>query len=193
MKVIENMVTMPVDRTANYRTQSFERDGRDQFAGGRPIQSDTVPAGDLKIKQYRLVRPAELYLGHPVLSDSDRELECWSLRHRCHAFNTRDDQIKPNSRIRFRNGSDLECEVVLCIQRQTLARNNKHVDIAELHAPFTHQQLILTEAIGRLVLDDYSATLFSSSPATFAAIDAEVARGHQLADAIERIAFPANP
>jgi conjugal transfer ATP-binding protein TraC len=50
-----------------------------------------------------------------------------------------------------------------------------------------------TEAIGRLVLDDYSATLFSSSPATFAAIDAEVARGHQLADAIERIAFPANP
>ncbi|MBA4162552.1 MAG: type-IV secretion system protein TraC, partial [Novosphingobium sp.] len=50
-----------------------------------------------------------------------------------------------------------------------------------------------TEAIGRLVLDDYSATLFSSSPATFAAIDAEMARGHQLADAIERIAFPDNP
>jgi conjugal transfer ATP-binding protein TraC len=48
-----------------------------------------------------------------------------------------------------------------------------------------------TEAIGRLVLDDYSATLFSSSPQTFAAIDAEIARGHQLADAIERIAFAA--
>ena len=47
-----------------------------------------------------------------------------------------------------------------------------------------------TEAIGRLVLDDYSATLFSSSPQTFAAIDAEIARGHQLADAIERIAHP---
>jgi conjugal transfer ATP-binding protein TraC len=46
-----------------------------------------------------------------------------------------------------------------------------------------------TEAIGRLVLDDYSATLFSSSPQTFAAIDAEITRGHQLADAIERIAF----
>ena len=46
-----------------------------------------------------------------------------------------------------------------------------------------------TEAIGRLVLDAYSATLFSSSPQTFAAIDAEIARGHQLADAIERIAF----
>lgn len=45
------------------------------------------------------------------------------------------------------------------------------------------------EAIGRLVLDVYSATLFSSSPETFAAIDAEVARGHQLADAIEQIAF----
>jgi conjugal transfer ATP-binding protein TraC len=47
-----------------------------------------------------------------------------------------------------------------------------------------------TEAIGRLVLDQYSATLFSSSPATFAAIDGELARGHALADAIERIAFP---
>lgn len=47
-----------------------------------------------------------------------------------------------------------------------------------------------TEAIGRLVLDQYSATLFSSSPATIAAIDGELARGHALADAIERIAFP---
>lgn len=46
------------------------------------------------------------------------------------------------------------------------------------------------ESIGRLVLDDYSATLFSSSPDTFAKIDAELARGMQLADAIERIAFP---
>ena len=50
-----------------------------------------------------------------------------------------------------------------------------------------------TEAIGRLVLDDYSATLFSSSPQTFAAIDAEIARGHQLADAIETIAFATRP
>jgi len=49
------------------------------------------------------------------------------------------------------------------------------------------------EAVGRLVLDDYSATLFSSSPQTFAAIDAEIARGHQLADAIERIAFADAP
>ncbi len=48
------------------------------------------------------------------------------------------------------------------------------------------------ESIGRLVLDDYSATLFSSSPDTFAKIDAELARGAQLADAIERIAFPHN-
>ena len=47
------------------------------------------------------------------------------------------------------------------------------------------------ESIGRLVLDPFSATVFSSSPATFAAIEAEIARGHQLADAIERIAFPA--
>jgi conjugal transfer ATP-binding protein TraC len=49
-----------------------------------------------------------------------------------------------------------------------------------------------TEAVGRLVLDEFSATLFSSSPATFAAIQDEIERGHTLADAIERIAFPDN-
>ncbi len=46
-----------------------------------------------------------------------------------------------------------------------------------------------TEAIGRLVLDPYSAALFSSSPATYAAIQTEIARGTQLAEAIECIAF----
>ena len=49
------------------------------------------------------------------------------------------------------------------------------------------------ETIGRLVLDPYSAAVFSSSPHTFAAIEAEIARGHTLADAIERIAFPDTP
>ena len=46
------------------------------------------------------------------------------------------------------------------------------------------------EAIGRLVLDPFSATVFSSSPATFAAIEAEIAAGCSLAQAIERTAFP---
>ncbi|MEO6716423.1 MAG: DUF5934 domain-containing protein, partial [Novosphingobium sp.] len=46
------------------------------------------------------------------------------------------------------------------------------------------------ETIGRLVLDPFSATVFSSSPATFAAIEAEMARGLPLLGAIERTAFP---
>jgi conjugal transfer ATP-binding protein TraC len=48
-------------------------------------------------------------------------------------------------------------------------------------------------AVGRLVLDPYSATLFSSSPKTFAAIDALIAEGLSIDEAIERIAFPDNP
>jgi conjugal transfer ATP-binding protein TraC len=45
------------------------------------------------------------------------------------------------------------------------------------------------ETIGRLVLDDYSATVFSSSPDTFAAIDAELALGRPLEVAIENVAL----
>lgn len=50
-----------------------------------------------------------------------------------------------------------------------------------------------TLAVGRLVLDPYSAALFSSSPKTFAAIDAMIADGLSMDEAIERIAFPDNP
>lgn len=48
------------------------------------------------------------------------------------------------------------------------------------------------ETIGRLVLDPLSATVFSSSPATFAAIEARMREGCSLEAAIERTAFP-NP
>ena len=47
-----------------------------------------------------------------------------------------------------------------------------------------------TQAIGRLVLDPYSATLFSSSPDTFAAIEARLAAGEPIEVAIEAVAFP---
>jgi conjugal transfer ATP-binding protein TraC len=47
-----------------------------------------------------------------------------------------------------------------------------------------------TQAVGRLVLDPYSATLFSSSPDTFAAIEARVATGEPIDAAIEAVAFP---
>jgi conjugal transfer ATP-binding protein TraC len=45
------------------------------------------------------------------------------------------------------------------------------------------------ETIGRLVLDPFSATVFSSSPATYAAIEGGMARGATLTEAIERIAY----
>ena len=45
-------------------------------------------------------------------------------------------------------------------------------------------------AMGRLVLDPYSATLYSSSPQVFAAIDAKTAAGMSMAEAIEEVAFP---
>ena len=44
------------------------------------------------------------------------------------------------------------------------------------------------QALGRLVLDPYSATLFSSSPETYAAIEGAVAGGASIADAIAEIA-----
>jgi conjugal transfer ATP-binding protein TraC len=44
-----------------------------------------------------------------------------------------------------------------------------------------------TVAPGRLVLDPYSATIYSSSPATFAAIEALTAQGMDIADAVERV------
>ncbi len=45
-------------------------------------------------------------------------------------------------------------------------------------------------AVGRLVLDPYSATVYSSSPGTFASIRDLVASGLPMDAAIERVAFP---
>jgi conjugal transfer ATP-binding protein TraC len=50
-----------------------------------------------------------------------------------------------------------------------------------------------TLAVGRLVLDPFSATVYSSSPAVYAAIEDLVAQGLSMDEAIERIAFPDNP
>jgi len=49
------------------------------------------------------------------------------------------------------------------------------------------------QATGRLVLDAYSATVFSSSPKTFAAIHDLLGQGLSMDEAIERVAFPNNP
>ncbi|AIT82489.1 type IV secretion system protein TraC [Novosphingobium lubricantis] len=50
-----------------------------------------------------------------------------------------------------------------------------------------------TLAVGRLVLDPFSAAVYSSSPTVYAAIESLVAQGHSMDEAIERIAFPDNP
>lgn len=50
-----------------------------------------------------------------------------------------------------------------------------------------------TLAVGRLVLDPYSGAMFSSSPRTFASIEALVAQGLTMEEAIERVAYPDNP
>ena len=49
------------------------------------------------------------------------------------------------------------------------------------------------QATGRLVLDPYSATVFSSSPKTFAMIHDLLGHGVSMDEAIERVAFPNNP
>lgn len=50
-----------------------------------------------------------------------------------------------------------------------------------------------TLAVGRLVLDPYSATVYSSSPLTFAAIHDLLEQGLTMEEAIERVAYPNNP
>lgn len=47
-----------------------------------------------------------------------------------------------------------------------------------------------TLAVGRLVLDPYSAKLYSSNPQDYASIEAHMRAGHPIADAIDRVAFP---
>ena len=49
------------------------------------------------------------------------------------------------------------------------------------------------QAIGRLVLDRYSATVFSSSPDTYAAIERRLAAGETIAEAIEAVASGGQP
>ena len=48
-------------------------------------------------------------------------------------------------------------------------------------------------AVGRLVLDPYSATVFSSSPQVFAAVERLVGQGFPMTQAIERVAYPGEP
>jgi conjugal transfer ATP-binding protein TraC len=95
-------------------------------------------------------------------------------------------QQKPETIADFRNSKRLDMDD----RTETLIRSLKREGSAYSEVFIKGPEV---EAIGRLVLDPYSATLFSSSPQTVADIDAEIARGHQLADAIAHIAFPDQP
>ncbi|WP_421837574.1 type IV secretion system protein TraC [Novosphingobium sp.] len=95
-------------------------------------------------------------------------------------------QQKPETIADFRNSKRLDMDD----RTETLIRSLKREGSAYSEVFIKGPEV---EAIGRLALDPYSATLFSSSPQTVADIDAEIARGHQLADAIARIAFPDQP
>lgn len=50
-----------------------------------------------------------------------------------------------------------------------------------------------TLAVGRLVLDPFSATVYSSSPTVYAAVENLVAQGLSMNEAIERLAYPDSP
>lgn len=50
-----------------------------------------------------------------------------------------------------------------------------------------------TQTVCRLVLDPFSATLYSSSPAVYARIEAEVERGASMAEAIEAVVYSGRP
>ena len=95
-------------------------------------------------------------------------------------------QQKPETIADFRNSKRLDMDD----RTETLIRSLKREGSAYSEVFIKGPDV---ETIGRLVLDPYSATLFSSSPRTVAAIEAEIARGHQLADAIARIAFAEHP
>ena len=91
-------------------------------------------------------------------------------------------QQKPETIAEFRKSARLDIDD----RTETLIRSLKrHGD--EYSEVFIKGPEV--ETLGRLVLDRYSATVFSSSPATYAAIDAGLEAGLPLHEAIERVAF----
>jgi conjugal transfer ATP-binding protein TraC len=77
-------------------------------------------------------------------------------------------------------------------RRLAVDESNLHVVKSLKMSPGEYSELIIfgpgIRMLGRLVLDPYSATVFSSSPAVFAAIEREVSKGRPLADVIEAMA-----
>lgn len=83
----------------------------------------------------------------------------------------------------FRNSDRFEMDNLTEALLRSLKRNGTDYSDIFIRGPDT-------ESIGRLVLDRYSAALYSSSPDVFARIEAYIERGLPMHDAIEAVAFP---
>lgn len=83
----------------------------------------------------------------------------------------------------FRNSDRFEMDNMTEALLRSLKRNGTDYSDIFIRGPDT-------ECIGRLVLDRFSGTLYSSSPRVFAEIEEYVHRGYSMQDAIEAVAFP---
>lgn len=85
----------------------------------------------------------------------------------------------------FRNSDRFEMDNFTDALLRSLKRNGTDYSDLLIRGPET-------QTVCRLVLDPYSATLYSSSPRVFADIEEYVRRGHSMSAAIEAVAFPQN-
>ena len=91
-------------------------------------------------------------------------------------------QQKPETIADFRKSDRFEMDNFTDALLRSLKRNGTEYSDLLIRGPDT-------QTICRLVLDPFSGTLYSSSPAIYARIEAEVARGATMADAIECVAY----
>ena len=92
-------------------------------------------------------------------------------------------QQKPETIADFKKHERLEMDTATETLIRSLKRNGVEYSELLIKGPDT-------QAPGRLVLDPFSATVFSSSPQTFADIERLTQAGLTIGEAIERIAFP---
>jgi conjugal transfer ATP-binding protein TraC len=92
-------------------------------------------------------------------------------------------QQKPETIADFKKLQRLEMDSATETMLRSLKRNGTEYSEVFIKGPEM-------QAMGRLVLDPWSAKVFSSSPRDFAAIEEMQARGISMEDAITRLAFP---
>lgn len=92
-------------------------------------------------------------------------------------------QQKPETIADFKKHERLEMDGATETVIRSLKRNGTEYSEVFIKGPDM-------QAVGRLCLDKYSATVFSSSPETFARIEQLTRRGMSIDSAIEHVAFP---